>query len=185
MARGYPRRGGGDCAALGRVSRQCGDDPGNTATPSGAGKEISRVCGNGALLGHLRIGQRLASRDGRLRRRRSSFAGRRSAHPGKCAGSGAERCCATGTAMKSNRPPIAIIIVACLYILVGVAGFAAHFKELITRQPDAPLMELTELIALVCGIFLLRRQNWARWLAVAWIAFHVVISAFHPLPELA
>jgi hypothetical protein len=87
--------------------------------------------------------------------------------------------------MRSNRPPIAIIFVACLYILVGVAGFTAHFKELITRQPDAPLMELTELIALFCGVFLLRRQNWARWLALAWIVFHVIISAFHPLPELA
>jgi hypothetical protein len=32
-----------------------------------------------------------------------------------------------------------------------------------------------------CGEF---GQNWARWLALAWIAFHVVLSALHPIPEL-
>jgi len=28
------------------------------------------------------------------------------------------------------------------------------------------------------------RQNWARWLALAWVVFHVGLSLFHPLPEL-
>ena len=32
---------------------------------------------------------------------------------------------------------------------------------------------------------MLRGCNWARWLALAWIAFHVVLSAFHSLPEFA
>ncbi len=32
---------------------------------------------------------------------------------------------------------------------------------------------------------MLRGHNWARWLALAWIAFHVVLSAFHALAELA
>ena len=34
----------------------------------------------------------------------------------------------------------------------------------------------TELAALVAGVFLLRGANWARWLAIAWIAFHVALS---------
>jgi hypothetical protein len=46
-------------------------------------------------------------------------------------------------------------------------------------------VELTELTAILCGAFLLRGQNWARWLALAWIAFHVVLSMFHPFRELA
>ena len=37
-------------------------------------------------------------------------------------------------------------------------------------------------LAIVCGVFLLRGHNWARWLALAWIAFHVVLSAFHAIP---
>ncbi len=27
--------------------------------------------------------------------------------------------------------------------------------------------------------------NWARWLALAWIAYHVILSAFHTLSQLA
>ena len=77
------------------------------------------------------------------------------------------------------------MIVACLYILVGTVGLVFHFKELLAGHSDAWGIEITELLALVSGIFLLRGQNWARWLALAWIAFHVVLSAFHPLGELA
>jgi hypothetical protein len=29
------------------------------------------------------------------------------------------------------------------------------------------------------------RQKWARWLALAWILFHVGLSLFHPIGELA
>jgi hypothetical protein len=32
---------------------------------------------------------------------------------------------------------------------------------------------------------MLRGSNWARWLAMLWIASHVIISAFHPIRELA
>ena len=31
---------------------------------------------------------------------------------------------------------------------------------------------------------MLRRQNWARWLALAWMAFHVILSAFPPFKGL-
>jgi hypothetical protein len=81
--------------------------------------------------------------------------------------------------------PIAVIAIACLYLLVGVIGFAAHFHELLAHHPDAIAIEITELLAVISGAGLLLRQNWARWLALAWIAFHVGISLFHPLPELA
>jgi hypothetical protein len=33
--------------------------------------------------------------------------------------------------------------------------------------------------AVVAGVFMLRGQNWARWLALLWMATHVVISAIH------
>ena len=87
--------------------------------------------------------------------------------------------------MDENKRPFSIVVVACVYLAVGVVGFAYHFPELWARHPDAVGIEVTELAALVCGVFLLRRQNWARWLALAWMAFHVALSAFHPLGELA
>jgi len=33
-------------------------------------------------------------------------------------------------------------------------------------------------------VFILRGHNWARWLALAWMTYHVVLSAFHTVPEL-
>ncbi len=32
---------------------------------------------------------------------------------------------------------------------------------------------------------MLRRQNWARWLALAWMAFHVIVSFFDRFRGLA
>lgn len=77
-----------------------------------------------------------------------------------------------------------VTIVAAVYLLVGAAGFIFHFRELMAFHPDAPLIEFTELLALVAGLFMFQGKNWARWLALAWMAFHVAISAFHPLREL-
>jgi hypothetical protein len=86
--------------------------------------------------------------------------------------------------MNANKRPLSITIVACLYLAVGAAGFVVHFRELLARHPDAVGIEITEAIAVLCGVFLLRGDNWARWLALAWIVFHVVLSAFHTIPEL-
>ncbi|HLY42652.1 MAG TPA: hypothetical protein VKR52_15655 [Terracidiphilus sp.] len=78
--------------------------------------------------------------------------------------------------MPASKRPISIVILACVYLLVGCGGFVMHFPELLARHPDAISIEVTELIAVLCGIFLLVGKNWARWLALAWIVFHVAIS---------
>ncbi|HEY1809109.1 MAG TPA: hypothetical protein VGG42_11140 [Acidobacteriaceae bacterium] len=72
-----------------------------------------------------------------------------------------------------------MLIIACLYIVVGVLGFGYHLRDLLALQKDSVWVEGTELMALVCAVFLLRGQNWARWLAVAWAALHVVVSALN------
>jgi hypothetical protein len=68
----------------------------------------------------------------------------------------------------------AVFAIAVLYIAVGAGGFVRHFPR--HWQAEDVLIEVTELVALTCGVFLLWRKNWARWLAVAWMAFHVAIS---------
>lgn len=86
--------------------------------------------------------------------------------------------------MNRNARPLSVTIIACLYVTVGVAGFAYHFGALRQHEADAVWIELTELVALLCGAFLFRGHNWARWLALAWMGFHVVISlldGFHGL----
>ena len=82
--------------------------------------------------------------------------------------------------MKENKRPLSVTVVACLFLLVGAVGFVYHFRELLPLQRDGTLVELTEFLAFVSGAFMLRGQNWARWLALAWMAFHVVISAVPP-----
>lgn len=76
--------------------------------------------------------------------------------------------------MTDRQRPIAVLVVACIYLAVGCIGFAYHFHDL--RQPDGIWVEVTEGLAIVIGIFLLLGRNWARWLALAWMAFHVAIS---------
>jgi hypothetical protein len=76
------------------------------------------------------------------------------------------------------RRPVAVLVVAGAYLAVGIIGFIAHYHDLLTNPSEGVWMELTELVAAVTGVFLLRGRNWARWVAVAWIAFHVGLSAF-------
>ncbi len=90
--------------------------------------------------------------------------------------------------MNRKKRPLSVTVLACVYLAVGVIGFAYHFSDLRAwnaSQYDGLWIELTEFLAIVCGAFLLRGQNWARWLAFGWMAFHVVLSAFHALPEFA
>lgn len=87
-----------------------------------------------------------------------------------------------------KRRPLAVTIIAWVYIVVGVVGFAYHFNEFHGRlafDADTLWVELVRLAAVAAGIFLLRGQNWARWVAVAWIGFHVVVSAFHSVAQVA
>ncbi len=90
--------------------------------------------------------------------------------------------------MSENKRPLSVTILAWVYIAMGTVGFVYHFREFLARNAlgyDAVLIEVVRLLAILCGVFMLRGQNWARWVAVAWIAFHVVVSAFHSVSEFA
>jgi len=74
-----------------------------------------------------------------------------------------------------KRPP-AILVLSFLYMAIGTVGFAYHFPRPLTFHYEDVWIEGTELLAFVAGVFMLRGHNWARWLALAWVAFHVAIS---------
>ncbi len=87
----------------------------------------------------------------------------------------------------TNRP-LSVTILAWLYIVTGVGGVVLHAAEFKTLHPfawDALLVELVSAAAVIAGVYMLRGRDWARWLALAWIAFHVIVSAFHTARELA
>lgn len=77
--------------------------------------------------------------------------------------------------MNATRRPVSVWILSCLYLAVGTIAFAYYFPELMAHQKDSLWIELTELLAIVSGTFMLRGYNWARWLAIVWMAFHVAI----------
>ncbi len=82
--------------------------------------------------------------------------------------------------------PLILTLFGWFLILGGAVGFVFHFPA--HRPPfhsDDFLPDLFELILIVAGVFILRGRNWARWLALAWIAFHVALSFFHSLREVA
>lgn len=89
------------------------------------------------------------------------------------------------TDMLIARRPVAVLIVAGAYLAVGIGGFVTHFRDLLATPSEGVWIELTELVAVVVGVFLLRGRNWARWLAVAWIGFHVVLSVFVNIRQVA
>ncbi len=81
--------------------------------------------------------------------------------------------------------PISITLIAGLYIAVGALGFIFHFRDSLQSPASGVWVELTEVLAAMAGIYMLRRKDWARWLALAWMGAHVVFSALGALPAAA
>jgi hypothetical protein len=92
-----------------------------------------------------------------------------------------------------NKRPLSITILGWLFIITGGVGLLYHVTEIDLQHPfpahQAPFewafgICFVRLLAVIGGLFLLKGFNWARWLLVAWMAFHIVISAMHSLSEL-
>lgn len=86
-----------------------------------------------------------------------------------------------------HRPPLPVLIVAVLFILVGCIGFIYLLKDISDPDETLPVYYLIlflRLLAIVCGLLLLYRINWARWLTIAWLAYHVAISALNSTSEM-
>jgi hypothetical protein len=85
-----------------------------------------------------------------------------------------------------NKRPAAVTIIGWLLVAVGATGFAFRLNESKPQhalQGENAWILVVELVVIVCGAFVLRGKNWARWLALAWIAFHVVFSFFSSLGQ--
>jgi hypothetical protein len=96
-----------------------------------------------------------------------------------------------------SRRPIAITLIGWLFILVGCGSLVSHvwrFTGDIARDGtraasaqairDLAYANISAVVALVAGVFLLRGRNWARWLCVIWLGFHVLLSYGHSVDRL-
>ena len=77
-----------------------------------------------------------------------------------------------------NPRPRSITIISWLFIIFGsIALFTGllPFSDIKSHW----YVHLSRILQIVAGVFMLYGRNWARWLLVAWIAFHIVVGALH------
>ena len=83
--------------------------------------------------------------------------------------------------------PLSITIISWLFMIFGsialLSGLlpltGADTAQLVAEFKTHWMVHLSRLAAVVSGLFMLRGHNWARWLLVAWIVFHIVLGALH------
>ena len=78
--------------------------------------------------------------------------------------------------------PWEVMFLGGLFILVGMVGLFYHLSHG-TLDRWLLLIALNEIVAVVCGVFLILGRSWARWLLLAWLALHVGISALNSVSE--
>ena len=86
-----------------------------------------------------------------------------------------------------NGRPVSITVLSWVFIAAGAMGIIYHAREFSLHDPfgnDLPLVTAIRLLAVLGGVFALRGHNWARWLLLVWIVYHVALSATHPVAEL-
>lgn len=92
----------------------------------------------------------------------------------------------SGQAHLPNKRPRTVTLIGCLFVASGIIGLAHHASAFNTQGlfegGEAWVLSI-RILAIVGGVFMLRGANWARWLALVWIAYHVILSALHSLSE--
>jgi len=82
---------------------------------------------------------------------------------------------------------LSITLLSWLFIAIGVVslGMDVHYVVAHGGGFDEALIFPVHGLAVVAGVFMLRGADWARWLTVLWVAFHVVITALNAWRDLA
>ena len=78
-----------------------------------------------------------------------------------------------------KKRPWRITFIAWLFVVAGLADIGFSLSG-VRQQPfhyDSLWPLALGAVAILCGFWLLRGSNWSRWLAVAWLAFHVIVAS--------
>jgi hypothetical protein len=83
--------------------------------------------------------------------------------------------------------PFAVTVLSWLFIAIGVVALGMDVRFALAHGAgiDEALIFPVHALAVVAGAFMLRRDNWARWLAVLWMAFHVAITVLNAWRDFA
>jgi hypothetical protein len=90
-----------------------------------------------------------------------------------------------------NPRPLAVTILGWLFVIVCSVGLGYHLLPQHIGELTGPgsfdhglvWVVAIRLLGVVAGAFTLLGHNWARWLLVAWIGYHVGLSALHSVSE--
>jgi len=82
------------------------------------------------------------------------------------------------------RRPLSITIISWILIVFGSIALLSGVLPLSDIKSHW-YVHLSRILEIVAGVFMLYGRNWARWLLVAWIAFHIVVGALNGLVSLA
>lgn len=86
-----------------------------------------------------------------------------------------------------RKRPLSVTVISWMFLAAGVVGLAYHATEFNAQRPfddDFLWICFVRLLAIICGVFLLRGSNWARWGLVVWLGYHVILSVLHTPFEL-
>ena len=86
-----------------------------------------------------------------------------------------------------KKRPLSVTIAGYVIAAAGVMGLIYHSSGWMLRpfHYEIVWISLIRVVAIVAGVAMLRGHNWARWLTLVWIAFHVALSFWHGWPEVA
>jgi hypothetical protein len=87
-----------------------------------------------------------------------------------------------------NKRPVSVAVIGLLLIATGALGLVFHLGDFRIEHPfqnEVLWAALVRILAILAGAYLLRGANWARCLALGWMAFHVVLSVFHSWAQVA
>ena len=96
-----------------------------------------------------------------------------------------------------NKRPRSITVISWIFIAFGSIALLAslltpantaaarRIAELRAQHPfEFWIIHVVRILAVVGGVFMLYGFNWARWLLVVWLGYHVILSVLHTPVEL-
>ena len=84
-----------------------------------------------------------------------------------------------------NDRPLVVTLISLLFIIAGASGVYYHLNDFNNLTSEIVLVFTIRLIAIAGGVFVFLGYRWARWLLIAWMAYHVGLSFFHSGLEIA
>jgi hypothetical protein len=92
-----------------------------------------------------------------------------------------------------TKRPLSITVISWIFIAFGGIALliallpladSAAARRITENSFEFWLIQVTQILAVLCGVFMLYGFNWARWLLVVWVGYHLILSVMHSPLEL-